>query len=154
YAGSAHRAWKGDRRHPSGSARHIATEPVRRTVCAGAGRQRRRRSYPGVAQVVPHLLRWVAISVFATAAIPLNVGAQTDTADEASARWAAAESTQAATRTRLGVLGDAFGCPEARFVSFRRSDAEPELADQWYVASQLWADALLLETATSNDDFD
>src|SRR5205085_2625320 len=120
----------------------------------GAGRQRRRRSYPGVAQVVPHLLRWVAISVFATAAIPLNVGAQTDTADEASARWAAAESTQAATRTRLGVLGDAFGCPEARFVSFRRSDAEPELADQWYVASQLWADALLLETATSNDDFD
>src|SRR5689334_23875509 len=56
---------------------------------------------------------------------------------------------QSATRTRLGVLGDAFTCPDARFVSYRRSDAEPEITDQWYVASQLWADAYLLDSASS-----
>jgi hypothetical protein len=64
--------------------------------------------------------------------------------DEAVARLSAAADIQATTRARLGVLGDAFSCPDARFVSFRRSDAEPELVDQWYVASQLWADALML----------
>jgi glycosyl hydrolase family 76 len=57
-----------------------------------------------------------------------------------------ASSVQAATREKLAVLGDAFTCPDARFVSYRRSDAEPEITDQWYVASQLWADALLLES--------
>lgn len=56
-----------------------------------------------------------------------------------------ASSVQAATRAKLAVLGDAFTCPDARFISYRRSDAEPEIVDQWYVASQLWADALLLE---------
>src|SRR5438046_10516637 len=69
-------------------------------------------------------------------------------AQEGEIRLDSAVATQAQTRARLGVLGDAFSCPEARFVSFRRSDAEPELSDQWYVASQLWADAALLETAT------
>jgi hypothetical protein len=64
--------------------------------------------------------------------------------DDAATRLSAAATIQATTRARLGVLGDAFNCPDARFVSFRRSDAEPELTDQWYVASQLWADALLL----------
>ena len=64
--------------------------------------------------------------------------------EEAVARLSAAVGIQAATRARLGVLGDAFSCPDARFVSFRRSDAEPEFADQWYVASQLWADSLML----------
>ena len=64
--------------------------------------------------------------------------------DEALSHLSAAVGIQGATRARLGVLGDAFSCPDARFVSFRRSDAEPELVDQWYVASQLWADALLL----------
>ena len=75
------------------------------------------------------------------------------TPDEATTRLAPATSTQAATRARLGVLGDAFTCPDARFVSYRRSDAEPEITDQWYVASQLWSDALLLEaiSATSPD---
>src|SRR5947209_19083825 len=75
-------------------------------------------------------------------------GAQVSSAqpvsDEAVARLSAAVGIQTATRSRLGVLGDAFSCPDARFVSFRRSDAEPELSDQWYVASQLWADALML----------
>ena len=64
--------------------------------------------------------------------------------DDAAAHLSAATAIQATTRARLGVLGDAFSCPDARFVSYRRSDAEPELTDQWYVASQLWADALLL----------
>ena len=75
-------------------------------------------------------------------------GAQVSSAqpvsDEAVARLSAAVGIQAATRARLGVLGDAFSCPDARFVSFRRSDAEPEFVDQWYVASQLWADAMML----------
>jgi Glycosyl hydrolase family 76 len=57
-----------------------------------------------------------------------------------------AAQIQAATRARLGVLGDAFTCADARFASYRRSTAEPEIVDQWYVASQLWADALLLST--------
>ena len=32
-----------------------------------------------------------------------------------------------------------------RFVSYRRSDREPDWADQWYVASQIWADVALLQ---------
>lgn len=57
----------------------------------------------------------------------------------------AAAQTQAATRAGLGVLGDAFSCAEARLVAYRRSTAEPEITDQWYVASQQWADATLLQ---------
>jgi hypothetical protein len=68
--------------------------------------------------------------------------------------FSAAVATQTATRSRLGVLGDAFSCPDARFVSYRRSDAEPEIVDQWYVASQLWSDALLLESAPFPDQSD
>jgi len=67
--------------------------------------------------------------------------------DEAVARFEAAATTEGATRARLGVLGDAFTCADARFVSFRRSDAEPQIVDQWYVASQVWADAALLRVA-------
>lgn len=66
--------------------------------------------------------------------------------DDAVARLSAASEIQAATRAQLGVLGDAFTCPDARFVSFRRSDAESEFVDQWYVASQLWSDAFMLAT--------
>ncbi len=65
-----------------------------------------------------------------------------------------AVAVQAATRTKLGVLGDAFTCPDARFISYRRSDAEPEITDQWYVASQLWADAMLLESPPEGYDVD
>ena len=67
--------------------------------------------------------------------------------DDAVSQLNAAAAIQGATRARLGVLGDAFACPDARFASFRRSDAEPQLVDQWYVASQLWADAVLLRVA-------
>jgi hypothetical protein len=71
--------------------------------------------------------------------------------DDATTRLAAAAGIEASTRARLGVLGDAFTCPEARFASFRRSDAEPETTDQWYVASQLWADAFLLHRVSAMD---
>jgi Glycosyl hydrolase family 76 len=67
---------------------------------------------------------------------------------------AAAASVQATTRERLAVLGDAFTCPDARFAAYRRSDAEPEITDQWYVASQLWSDALLLQTPPPDFDVD
>src|SRR5258708_6361655 len=72
-------------------------------------------------------------------------------AEEGAARLALATGIQSATRSRLGVLGDAFDCADARFVSFRRSDAEPQFADQWYVASQLWADAVLLRVAAQRN---
>ncbi len=70
-------------------------------------------------------------------------------ATEAGGRLQGATATQATTRARLRVLGDAASCAEARFVSYRRSDAEPEIVDQWYVAAQLWADAILLSAATA-----
>jgi hypothetical protein len=71
---------------------------------------------------------------------------------EASVRAARAVAIQTQEQTRLGVLGDAYVCDDARFISYRRSNAEPELADQWYMASQLWADAVLLDTLHSNDN--
>lgn len=65
----------------------------------------------------------------------------------ATTHFTAALATQAAARTTLGVLGDAFTCPDARLVSYRRSSTEREITDQWYVASQLWADAVLISSA-------
>src|SRR5919202_2862425 len=85
-----------------------------------------------------------ALALLLSAAGGAQVSSAQPVSDEAVARLSTAVGIQGATRARLGVLGDAFSCPDARFVSFRRSDAEPELVDQWYVASQLWADALLL----------
>jgi hypothetical protein len=64
--------------------------------------------------------------------------------DDADRHYEAALRTQSATRARLSVLGDAFVCPDARLVSYRLSDADPHSVAQWYVASQLWADAALL----------
>jgi hypothetical protein len=66
---------------------------------------------------------------------------------DAEAHRQRALATQAATRARLRVLGDAWTCVESRFISYRQSDAVPELVDEWYVASQLWADAVLLRSA-------
>jgi hypothetical protein len=74
---------------------------------------------------------------------------QQSSADEGAARLAMAATIQGATRARLGVLGDAFACSDARFVSFRRSDADPQVVFQWYVASQLWADTDLLRVAAA-----
>src|SRR5919197_361604 len=90
-------------------------------------------------------LRRGAIALLLMIAGPGSTSAQPAPTEETSAHLAAATAIQAQTRARLGVLGDAFTCADARLVSFRRSDAEPETVEQWYVASQLWADAVLLE---------
>src|SRR5919197_4521033 len=99
-------------------------------------------------------LRRGAIALLLMIAGPGSTSAQPAPTEETSAHLAAATAIQAQTRARLGVLGDAFTCADARLVSFRRSDAEPEIVDQWYVASQLWADAVLLETAPVLDGWD
>ena len=65
-------------------------------------------------------------------------------ADAAAARWLdGALAVQAATRAHLRVT-DQSACADASFVSYRRSELQPGVTDQWYVASQLWADAELL----------
>jgi hypothetical protein len=97
-------------------------------------------------------LRWWLALIVLLALAPGGAVAQQPTPqpldDRGAEQLARAVATQSATRARLGVLGDAFVCADARFVSFRRSDAEPQIADQWYVASQLWADAVLLRVAS------
>jgi hypothetical protein len=63
---------------------------------------------------------------------------------EASQSLWSAQRTQQVTRGTLRVLSSGTRCADSRFVSYRRSDREPEIVDQWYVVSQLWADAALL----------
>ena len=65
---------------------------------------------------------------------------------EVARRLQSAVQTQAATRARLLVLGNGQSCAEAAYVAYRRSDVELDFVDEWYVASQLWADAQLLAT--------
>ena len=83
---------------------------------------------------------------------PVGAAGREDAAadSEAAGRLRSAVLTQAATRARLQVVAPA-GCSGASFVSYRRSDAEAHIADQWYVASQLWADAELLRAAAVAD---
>jgi hypothetical protein len=69
--------------------------------------------------------------------------------DEAAELLRSAQRVQQATRQSLRVLGGGRECDDARFVSYRRSDREPEVVDQWYVVSQLWADTTLLATDPS-----
>ena len=90
-------------------------------------------------------LAWLLV----LAVSPVRASAQPE--DESAARLTAAAAIQGATRARLGVLGDAFACPDARFVSFRRSDADSQVVFQWYIASQLWADANLLRVASQSE---
>src|SRR5207302_7311506 len=96
-------------------------------------------------------LAWLLVLAVCPAGASAQGSPGPSSQDEGATRLAAAAAIQGASRSRLGVLGDAFSCPDARFVSFRRSDAEPEVTDQWYVASQLWSDALLLQAAPSED---
>jgi uncharacterized protein YyaL (SSP411 family) len=56
-----------------------------------------------------------------------------------------ARQTQRATLHHLGYLVGAASCAEAPYLSYRRSDAEPEWTDQWYLTTQLGADAALLK---------
>lgn len=94
-------------------------------------------------------LRWLVAVALCATLVPATASArqQASGAEDAAAHYRAAVTLQTVTRSRLGVLGDAFTCPEARLVAFRRSTAEPEITDQWYVASQLWADSALLLAA-------
>lgn len=91
------------------------------------------------------VLGLVGVVMFPGALRPANAR-QTDMSPAAT-HLSAALATQSAARTTLGVLGDAFTCVDARLVSYRRSTREREITDQWYVASQLWADATLVSTA-------
>src|SRR5215210_1237603 len=88
------------------------------------------------------LAAWLGIVVIGTA--PIAASEPSGDVIRAAIYLRQAAVTQAATRKQLRVLGDATTCDEARFVAYRRSDVEPDFADQWYVASQLWADAELL----------
>jgi len=63
---------------------------------------------------------------------------------EASQQFRSAQRTQLATRENLRLLSNGSRCADSRHVAYRRSDREPEIVDQWYVVSQLWADAALL----------
>jgi hypothetical protein len=94
-------------------------------------------------------LALAAVLIWTSTYLPPVAHADTLSADlEAVQRLHSAMVTQAATRARLRVLGDAPSCAEARFVTYRRSDVEPDIVDEWYVASQLWADAALLAAAS------
>src|SRR5688572_27421431 len=93
-------------------------------------------------------MRWlraailVLVMLIVLATINTEVGAAP--ADE-SIRWLQdADLTQAATGARLRYMGSAQICAQASYVTYRRSDAEPNIVDQWYLVSQLWADAVLL----------
>jgi uncharacterized protein YyaL (SSP411 family) len=55
-----------------------------------------------------------------------------------------ARQTQRFTLDRLGYLGGATDCPRAPYLSYLRSDVEPDWTDQWYVTSQMGADTALL----------
>ena len=85
----------------------------------------------------------VALVVWAGAGVG-PVRADTALEIEASRRLQSAAQTQATTRASLLVVGEGRSCAEAGFVAYRRSDVEYDLVDEWYVASQLWADAQLL----------
>jgi hypothetical protein len=86
----------------------------------------------------------VVSSGFLLMSMVVPVTARQPDQSEASVRFRAAVATQAVAQAKLGVLGDAFTCSQARLVAYRRSTAEPDIADQWYVTSQIWADAALL----------
>ena len=92
------------------------------------------------------LAAWLGADVgrFAVVAAPSVSPAAVD--GEASRRLLAAVATQEATRARLGVP-DGARCADAGLLSYRRSDLQAGVADQWYVASQLLADAELLRAA-------
>ena len=96
-------------------------------------------------------LALVVLAVWAgIGAPPIGADGGAVAASEATGRLHSAMLTQAATRGRLQVLSAA-SCAGTAVVSYRRSDVEAHIADQWYVASQLWADAVLLRAVGAAD---
>src|SRR5215217_7325471 len=93
------------------------------------------------ALIVVVLLGWVGWGRPASAA---EAGVLAAPEVEAAQQIRGAQRIQKTTRGTLRVLGGGVRCGDARFVSYKRSDREPEIVDQWYVVSQLWADATLL----------
>src|SRR4051812_45731189 len=87
------------------------------------------------------LLGWLSscLPVEAAEATGPDVQASPTLAPEVEAvqQLRSAQRTQQATRGTLRVLGGGSRCADARFVSYKRSDREPEIVDQWYVVSQL-----------------
>ena len=97
------------------------------------------------------MVRWGSVGLVILVLIVGVGGGRPASADEAAApdveasqALRSAQRTQQLTRERLRVLSSGSRCADSRFVSYRRSDREPEVVDQWYVVSQLWADAMLL----------
>lgn len=76
---------------------------------------------------------------------PVRPGALAAVTDQDAAQQLQnAQRTQQATRASLRILGGGSRCSDARYVAYKRSDREPDIVDQWYVVSQLWADATLI----------
>src|SRR5688572_3194012 len=97
------------------------------------------------------LIRWgtvvlvmLMLAAWIAAGRPASASEAAAPEAEASQSLRNAQRTQQMTRGTLRVLSSGTRCAESRFVSYRRSDREPEVVDQWYVVSQLWADAMLL----------
>jgi hypothetical protein len=65
----------------------------------------------------------------------------------ASIYLARAGETRAFTEHHLQHLSGGVDCPQAVFVSYPRSDRERGIVDQWYHASQVWADLALAQPA-------
>jgi hypothetical protein len=88
----------------------------------------------------------IALVLFSSVAVARPASAAEGPAPEldASQPLQSAQRTQQVTRNTLRILSSGNRCADSRFVAYRRSDREPEVVDQWYVVSQLWADAMLL----------
>ena len=93
-------------------------------------------------------ISWLLAALLLCASIGPGVGvvaaAAPDADEEAGELLRGAQRIQQSTRGSLRVLGGGDDCDDARFIAYKRSDREPDVVDQWYVVSQLWADAALI----------
>jgi hypothetical protein len=61
----------------------------------------------------------------------------------AAAQLERARETRAFTEQHYQYLAGGPDCPRAVFVSYRHSERAPDISDQWYDVSQIWADLAL-----------
>ena len=99
------------------------------------------------------MVRWGSLAIVLTLLVSVGAGGQPVRAAEVVApeveafqSLRSAQRTQQVTRGTLRILGNGARCADSRFVAYKRSDREPDVVDQWYVVSQLWADAVLLSS--------